>query len=313
MYSQKISGGKRFVLDWLGPVIIVFFLFVSLLYSILASFTLRGLMSILPMAMPLVAIALATALVTARKGAVDMSFGGAMALSSMLIGSAALNGIAWIGILGALLICIAFGMLNGILVVFLKAHSYIVTLLSGITIRIFAAFFSFTSAQAPSRFHLTFFGLMDRDISVLLLIIIAAGIAVGLYFIAHATEKKAKFLAVLPFVGSSVIAMFVGYLSTVRIGSIIPSTSTSYDLTIIYFWAVLASSRLLGRTPIALAFALVPALCSALQSYALTVSFLIPAFKNLIEIFLAFSFIIIAYVFHNLRSRWLGEQIPLLS
>ena len=311
--SQSLSGWKRFILDWLGPLV-VFSLLINTVFwgSHLPGFlSATNFMNIFRQAAVAVALAMGTALVCVPNGCIDLSMPGMIALATAILGLR-LQNTGKSGILIALLVCCLIGAFNGFLIAYLKVPSVLITLPM-----MFLLFFiarTITGGQILARFERppVFFGL-DGGAAALIHLLLCAGIAVGLHFLTGHLTSRSKIFGILPFVGSAAIAALAAYYLLARNSAAIPTVGSSYWRMLIFFWGALSTSRLLGRTSLVFAAALIPAYYHAILINVLSIVGMASNVQLNIVLAQMVLFVVLAFIYHFLRRRWAGPQPRLLD
>lgn len=247
------------------------------------------------------AIGFAVVLSMRAKGP-DLSLGSVMGLSAVLTASIGLSfGSIWIGLLAALAVSAVIGLVNGVFTVYFRVPAVIITIITGAV----AYSISLLIAQG-SPIMGPFPTLDDIPSAALLLLIITLAIAFLLVLFTplglpkHKRDKNIRPVSfMLAYVASSVIAVFAGFFMVLRVGAALPTLGVGYEVSILFIFAVVYSSRILDNRVAPVLFSMIPAwiLCVLTNSLALMAS---PFYiQSLISGALALIFGILAFICRN--------------
>jgi len=267
MPVSTISRGTKFVQNYLGFVVMGVFLLSNLIaLTNIASLSLFNL--ILRQFWPLGIISVGTVAATRIKGP-DLSMAAMMGLSSAMIAFAVREDSISAGIIGAIVLCLFFGMLNGALISFLGVPSIVLTIVT-------AAMMRFGILTLVSPWPMLLEGLTrPGEFQFFLMLIIAVALALAALAITKRLpmvkdEKKRgslpKLMNMFGYALVAIIAGIAGYAMLRNFNVMAPSIQDDIVIRIILIFAAVQSSKLLKNNIIALGYGLGVTLIIAMSS-----------------------------------------------
>jgi ribose/xylose/arabinose/galactoside ABC-type transport system permease subunit len=300
---QKTTG--VFVGGLLGFIVLVV-LVVAVIVTGLFSYNFLAYMNLRNIFMQFLlfgALACGIAMTSRAKGP-DLSIGALVALTGVMI--AATSGSWIIGLVLAFLVCTSIGAVNGILIVFLRIPSLIMTIVVTVIVRSVVYIISNGMVLRIDRFVRAFVDLQVGGIRIIPLAIFAGAFVVAFFVILfsrlgkplskrEATDNRSAsyFVAYLL---SSIIAFFVGTFLVSRLGSASPNVGNNYEIFIILCFAVITSSRFMDNRGVPVVIAIVTAILYVLLTNVLVLYGLNPHWNQLVVGLIALAFLVISYI-----------------
>ena len=276
MPVSTISRGAKFVQNYLGFLVMGVFLLSNLIsLTNIASFSLFNL--ILRQFWPLGIISVGTVAATRIKGP-DLSMAAMMGLSSVMIAFAVREGSISAGIVGAIVLCLFFGMLNGALISFLGVPPIVLTIVTAAMMR-FGIFTLVSPGPMPLE-GLTRPGAVQFFFMLIIAIALAlAALAITKRLPVVKDEKKDSFPKLMNMFGYALVAVISGIAGYAMLRNfnfvMAPPIQDDLVIRIILIFAAVQSSKLLKNNIIAL-------------GYGLGVAFII-AMSNVVSVWLHMS------------------------
>ena len=248
---HQASGGRgRSVLAFLreyAVALLLVVLFIVLAVSSESFFTLTNLLNIVNQNVPLAIVAVAGTFVIIS-GNFDLSTGAIFAVANVIAAYLAVNVNVWLGLASALVVALALGIVNGVLITALQIHSFLATLASSLAYRAVAVLIT---GGALIAVPIREFTLLGREkvaglywAVVVLVVFVAVGMfllnrtAFGRYVLAIGGNREAAELSGVPvtririavFAFSGLAAGIASAISVSRIGSGQPLAGSGLEL-----------------------------------------------------------------------------------
>lgn len=210
------------------------------------------------------------ALASSRTGGLDLSVGGVMALSAMILAMNASSNSVF-GFLLSIAVCVAIGLLNGLFIMVLRMPAIFVTVASAMLTRGISMWASEgISVNLPSAWA------NMGDTSALLAFIAAIGIAILLLWLTGGLRKQKKpcrgnmklFWIYIPI---AMIGMLAGWAAALCYGTASSTigSGSSNEMVLLFIFATISASALLKDNRVALGFTVVLALLWTVHDQAM--------------------------------------------
>ncbi len=211
------------------------------------------------------------ALVSTRTGGLDLSVGGIMALSSVLLAMHASAGNTGVGLLLALVVCGALGLLNGLFIMVARIPAVLVTVASAMLTRGIAMW---ASNDTPDRLPA---GWMELKVPVAVSVL-AISLAIAILVLwrtgRFAKEQKPirgamKFFWIYGLI--AVIGVLAGWAAAICFGVADTSigTGSSNEMILLFVFATISATGLLKNNWVALVWVLLVAMLWTIHDQAM--------------------------------------------
>ncbi len=271
-YEQRLQRGLFFLDNWLAfTALAVLSTVTTILFAVGSQgFATGSVVNVMQQFCMVGAMAVA-AMVSTRTGGLDLSVGGMMALSAMIFAMNESANNAGAGLLLALAVCCAVGLLNGLFIMVLRMPAIFVTIASAMLTYGIAMWASDNRVIALSEQWAQM-----RIAAAVLALCAAVGIAIFLLWKTGGFAKdrepvhgKMKFFWIYGLI--ALIGALAGWAAAVDLGTAVTSigSGSSNEMVLLFIFATISASAMLKNNWVALGWTLILAMLWTIHDQAM--------------------------------------------